>query len=177
MGGGFGGGFAFGLEAAEFSEVERVAAVEAGLLQLEIAELLFVAEMDLEVDERDAFGLREVRVHFGGFVTAAGVEGEFKGGDAGEPPLSVGERLDELGFAGCGGLVIVVVSGEVLAVGFGVVGGQEDGAAGESSPNSIHGGNALAFGCAGAAGSEALFLGLEFLQSRAFFDEFELLLV
>ncbi len=133
--------------------------------------------MDLKVDELDALGAGEVGVHLGRFVAAAGVNGGFECGDAGETPLGVGEGLDEFRFARAGGLVILSVSGQVLAVGFCVVGGQEDGAAGESGLDRVHRGDAFAFGGAGAAGSDTLFLGLEFLQSRIFFDEFELLLV
>ena len=152
MGGGFGGGFAFCLEAAEFGEVEGVAAIEARLLQLEVAELLFVAEMDFEVDEGDALGWREVRVHFGGFVAAAGVDRRFERGDAGETPLGVGKGLNEFGFAGRGGSVFFGIGGEVLAVGVGVVGGEEDGAAGQSSFDGVHGGDAFAFERAGTGG-------------------------
>ncbi len=133
--------------------------------------------MDVEVDELDALGMWQVRVHFGGFVAAAGVDGAFESGDASETPLGVGEGLDELGFAGRGGLVFGGVGGQMLAVGVGVVGGEKDGAAGESGFNGVQGGDAFAFGSARATGSEALLFSFKLLQGRAFFDEFELFLV
>ena len=94
-------------------------------------------------------------------MAAAGVDGAFESGDAGETPLGVGEGLDELGFTGRGGLVFGGVGGQMLAVGVGVVGGEKDGAAGESGFNGVQGGDAFAFGSARAAGAEALLFGFK----------------
>ncbi len=138
------------MQLAEFGGFFFVAAGETGLLELQVAELLFVFEMRIEIDQGAAEGGFGFRVSFGEFVSAAGVDGGFETGDALQAPLRIGHGLDEFGFTQADGLVFPLVGGNEFAVGIRVVGGEKDGAAGESGFDGVHGGDALAFRRAGA---------------------------
>ena len=65
-------------------------------------------------------------------IGGAGEQVGFEGGDAVEPPRGVGEFLDELLFGGALRLVFVEEFLGVALIGGGVLGGQDDGAAGEA---------------------------------------------
>ena len=120
------------MQGAEFAHFLAVAAEQAGFLELEIAELLLVFEVNVEFDELGADGEVLPGVVVGELAAAFGVNGVFEAGDAGEPPLGIGQRLDELGFAQAFRLVFGSIGGDVLGVGFGVVARKQDGAPGES---------------------------------------------
>ncbi|MDQ2712384.1 MAG: hypothetical protein M3Y24_09190 [Acidobacteriota bacterium] len=78
------------LQFAEFGLFLFEAAGEAGFLELEVAQLLFVLQVRFELDHAGA--------KFGGLVfeavdelaAAAGVDGHLETGDAGKTPLRVG---------------------------------------------------------------------------------------
>ena len=56
----------------------------------------------------------------------------FEGADAVLPPDGIGQGLDQLGFGGAFGVVFGYETLDVLLIGFQVVGGEDDGLAGES---------------------------------------------
>jgi hypothetical protein len=61
----------------------------------------------------------------------------FEQGDAVEAPSGVGELLRELGLGGGGGFVLIEKLLDVALVGFGVLGGQDGGAGGETMGESV----------------------------------------
>jgi hypothetical protein len=88
----------------------------------------------------------------GEFFASAGIDGHFETGNALQTPLDIGKRLDQFAFAQADRLKFRFISGDVLAVGFGVVGRQQYGAAGEPGFHSIHRGNGPSYGPTGAGG-------------------------
>ena len=84
-----------------------------------------------EIDAGGAAGRVEFFELLGKFVAATSVDRHFETGDALQTPLDVGERLDQFALAQADRLEFVLVSSEMLAVGFGVVGRQQNGAAGQ----------------------------------------------
>ncbi len=119
------------LELAEFGEIFFAVAAEAGFLDLEIAQLFFVLEEGIELGDA--------------LFAAALKESQFERRDAKEPPVGVGERLDEDGFAFGDGLELVFVLFDVVLVAGGIVGREQDGAAGESGFDGVGGRAGFAF--------------------------------
>ena len=124
-------GFAFLLEAAEFGHFLFAAADEAGFLKVQIAKLLFVIETDLHFDH-DRLRVNLLGMAVGELLAANVDEGHFEAWDAVETPAGVDDRLDEGEFLGAGGFEFLLVSEEEGLVLVGVVGGEDDGAAGET---------------------------------------------
>ena len=143
---------AFLLGCAEVGEIFVALAAQSGFLELQIAELLFVDEVRFEFDHAGLsvgwFGGE----FLGELAAAAGIEGEFESGDAAETPIGIGDRLNQLGFADADGLEFADEAINILFVGGGIVGGQQDGAAGEGGFESVGGGLGFAFRGAGAGG-------------------------
>ncbi len=137
------------MELAEFGHFLIEAAVEAGFLELEIAQLLFVFEVDVQFDEAGAEGKIVFGVGFGELVAAAGVDGHFEAGDALQTPLGIGQGLDEFGFTQAGGAVFGFIGGEMRAIGIGVVAGKEDGTAGQPGFDGVQRRDAFPFLAAG----------------------------
>lgn len=128
---------AFVLEAAEFSGILFAAAMQAGFLKLEIAQLLFIGEEGLKLDEARAERRVVVVESIRKLDTATSEDGEFEAGNAIETPGGVGQRLDERAFARRRGLKFLFEVAEVLLVLGGIVGGEQDGAAGQRRCNRI----------------------------------------
>ena len=108
-------------------------AAEACFLQGEVAEVFPAVLKDLCVDHGGSDGGIGFVGEFAGKVAAAdGVDAGFERGDAEEPPFRFGDGLREGLFVVGYGLVFGEEAGYVLDIDFAVVGGEEDGAAGES---------------------------------------------
>ncbi len=120
-----------GLELAEFGEILFAVAAEAAFLELKVAQLFFVFEESIELGDA--------------FLAAAFVERHFEDGDAEEPPIGVGEGLDEDGFAFGRGLEVLFVFFDVVLIAGGIVGGEQDGAAGEGGGYGVGRGAGFAF--------------------------------
>ena len=140
------------LELAELFGFSFAAAAEAVFLELEIAEAAFFGDIDFEFDEAAADGGRVIGELFGEAEFARGEEGHFEAGDAVETPGGIGERLDEGGFLGSDRGEALEERFEVLLVEGEVVGGEEDGAAGESGGDGVAGGSSFAIGGGGTGG-------------------------
>src|SRR6185437_1955703 len=82
----------------------------------------------------------------GKFVAAASIDCHFETGDALQPPLDIGKRLDQFALAQADRLEFVLISGEEVPVGFGVIGWQQDSAASQTSLDSVHRRDGLAGG-------------------------------
>ncbi len=134
------------LERFEFGEIFFAMAAQAGFLELQVAQLLFVLEEGLEVGEAGVFGGCI-------FCAAAGVDGGFERGDAEETPIGVGDRLHEDRFASGDGFEFFGEAFEVMAVEGGIVRGEEHGASGERSFDGVDGRACFAFGGTGTGGA------------------------
>ncbi len=148
-----GGGFervgvpvsALGLELTELGGIFFATAMEARFLEVQIAELLFVGEEDLELDESGADGGVLVIELLSELGTALGVNGHFQSGDAAETPGGIGDGLNQVAFALAAGTELLFVIANVLLIGRGIVTVKEDGAAGEACFDCVEGGFGLAF--------------------------------
>lgn len=143
---------AFGLELREFGAGLGALAIDARFLDVEIAEFLLIGQVCFEHDQAAAIllgfageGLRELRL-------AVGVEGVLKFLDAAQAPEAIDDDLDEFAFHGTDGFEIFLNVGEQGGVLVAIVGGQEDGAAGEAGFHSILGRFGFAFWSASAGG-------------------------
>lgn len=106
--------------------------MEASFLGVQIAELFLVGEESLELDHGRACRRIVVVKVFCKLNAALGVDGGFERGDALETPCGIGDRLNQLSLYGADGSEIFRVLAEVLFVGGGVFGCEQDGAAGET---------------------------------------------
>jgi hypothetical protein len=122
---------AFGLQIAEFFGVSVALAAEAGFLNLQVAQFAFVGAVDGEFNQLLPHRLRFVEVGFAVEGAIACVDGHFEAGDSLQTPGDVGEGLGEQGFALAFGRDFVEEGLDVGLVAVGVIGGQQDGAAGE----------------------------------------------
>lgn len=100
------------LHEAESLEVLVAAAVEATLLQVEVADLLFVAEEAVEAEIAVVLTLALLN----DFVETFGFEGHDEVGDAAETPVGVGNGLHQDGLALGGGAELVAIAGQVVVV-------------------------------------------------------------
>jgi hypothetical protein len=94
--------------------------------------VLFVDDEDFRIDQTGSEGGIAVAETIGELATAASEDAELETGDAVQPPIGVGEGLNERTFEGADGLKFFLVGTEMLAVGFEVIGGEEDRTACES---------------------------------------------
>ena len=140
--GGLGQGFGFvcfasGLEAEEFGHFALAAAGKAMFLQVEVAQLFFVAVADVDFMQGGMAGI----VTFGIFPANGrltdGDDGLFDGGNAGETPAEIGDGLNEGFFFRADGLKLFFVAKDVIAVTRFIFAGEEDGDAGESGFDSV----------------------------------------
>src|SRR6185312_12572071 len=83
--------------------------------------------------------------HIGELNAALRVDGHFEGGNAAQAPGDIGERLDEFGFFETNGLQFLFVGGDVALVFGSVVGGKQNGGAGEARFDRVQRGGAPAF--------------------------------
>ncbi|HEY6988400.1 MAG TPA: hypothetical protein VH369_08450 [Bryobacteraceae bacterium] len=139
------------------------AAHQAGFLKLQIAQLFFVDQMGVQLDQAAANGgVVLILKHIGELDSALGIDSHFEGGDAAQAPGDIGERLDEFGFFETNGLPFLFVGGDVALVFGSVVGGKQDGGAGEAGFDGIQrrvtltrfGAGSGAEKCIGAIGGE-----------------------
>lgn len=107
------------------------AAMQARFLDMQIAELLLIGEMRVQVDESGPIGGILIFELLCELDTALGVDGEFEDRDALQAPGGIGDGLHQIAFALADGAEVFFVVGYVLLVGGGIFGGKEDGAAGE----------------------------------------------
>ena len=114
----------------QFGDFLFAAAGQAGFLQLQIADLLFVGNEGVGVDQIGARGEVLFVEELGEFDAAFGEYRGLETGNAGETPESVGDGLDQLALAQADGLIFIVERGKMTLVCVGGVGGQQNGASG-----------------------------------------------
>ena len=114
-------------------------AAQAAFLEAEIREIAARGAKDVRFDQGWADRLVLVREHASAFETAEGVDAGFERGNAQQTPFGVGERLDERALGIGGGRPLGLDAGDVGGVGGGVLGWQQDGAAGETGFQSVQG--------------------------------------
>jgi hypothetical protein len=117
------------LEPAQLSGFFLAATDEARFLQLEIADLLFVGKESMGVDQVRAGGEFVLFKQIREFDVAPGEEGGLQSRDAGEAPVGIGNRLNKLALVETHGFVLFREGGEMLLVSFGVIAGEQNGAA------------------------------------------------
>jgi len=126
--------FAFVLEFAEGGGFLFAAADEPGLLKLQGAELLFVDQMGVQLDEVAAdSGIFLILELIGKFNATLGVDGHFERGHAAQAPGDIGERLDQFGLFQAHRLELAFVGGEMALVFGNVIGREQHSSASESS--------------------------------------------
>ena len=128
---GYGSGAAFGLELVQFSKIGFAAAVQTGLLKLEIAEMLLAGEIGFELDDAGALIRGDVLESVGEVDVTAGEQGELKSGDALKAPFGIGDGLDQRGLTRADGLEFFGKGEDVTFVFSGAVGGKQNGASSE----------------------------------------------
>jgi len=128
-------------------------AKEAGFLEAQVAELALVFHKGFSFDEGGAnFGVLVFRVEINEFPAADGVNAGLETRDAAEAPFGVGERLYQGVFFAAGGVMPIDQGLDERSIGGDLVGGEQDGWAGEGGPNGVMGGlglNGLGFGTRG----------------------------
>ena len=87
-----------GLETAQFGNFFFAAAGQAGFLELQIADLLFVGDEGVGVDQVRARGEVLFVEQLGKFDAAFGEESRFERGDAAQTLVGVGDGLYEIRF-------------------------------------------------------------------------------
>lgn len=99
-----------------------------------------------------------MRELFGELRAAAGKDGPLERTNAIETPEGIGDGLDKRGFAKAGGLVFVLELLDVVLIGGGIVGGKQDGAAGERCSDCVQRRFGFAFDRGRAGGELGVFL-------------------
>ena len=122
-----------------------------GIPAARIAELLFVDEHDLNIEQVGAV-VGELRDLVDQFEAAFVEESHVETRDAVETPADIGDGLDEAGFFGADGLEEFFVGEDEGLVESGVVGGQADSAAGEGGFEGVETDFGFAFFGGGAGG-------------------------
>jgi hypothetical protein len=119
--------------------------VETRFLGVQIAELLFVGEEGLELDESGAGGDVLVIELARELSTALGVNGHLTSGNSAETPGGIGDGLDQVTFALADGTEFFFVIADVLLIHSGIITVKEDGAAAEARFDRVQGGFGSAF--------------------------------
>ena len=114
-------------------------------MKLHVTELLFVGEQAVGFDEVGAQSGTLVVEVIGELATAQSVETHFEREHAIKTPGVVSEQLHESAFASAHGPEFLEEVVNVLLVGCGIVGREEDGAAGECGSHSVQRGFGFAF--------------------------------
>ena len=99
--------------------------------------LLLIGEEGFEFDHAGARGGFELFEAVGELDAALGVDGHFESGDVLEAPSGVSDGLGQIAFALGERFEFFCVGQDVLFVGSGVVGGEQDGAARECGLDGI----------------------------------------
>ena len=134
--------FALLLQFFELGAVVLALATETGFLERDVAEIFSVGEEDLPFDQRGADGqVGLFGKFFGEFAAADGVDRRFESRDAEEAPLGFGDGVDERFFGVVRRLELREETGDVVVEGLTIVGGEEDGAAGEPGFDGVVRGN------------------------------------
>ncbi len=130
------------MEAAEFGGVLFELITETAFLQGEIAQILLIGAEDVGFEHGGAeLGVWFMGAVGGEFVAAERVETGFESGDAEETPFGIGDSLREVLFDIVGGCEFSIDEGDEGLIGGDVVGGQDDGAAGETGFEGVVGGD------------------------------------
>jgi len=146
---GIGALFALFLQGFELGDVGFALAAETGFLESEIAEIFTEGEEDLGFDHGGADGgVRFVGEFLGELAAADGVDAGFERRDAEQAPFGIGDELHQSLLGIRGRLMVEEETFDVVGVGFDVVGGQQDGAAGEPGFEGVRGAGRVA-GCIG----------------------------
>ena len=127
----------FFLELAQFGLIFLALAAEAAMLKMQIADLLFEDNEGMSFDQEFSHAGCFAGKHLGKLDVAESEDAVLESRDAIDAPVGIGQRLDERLFAFATGLPFFEVLSNVMAVGFGVVAGEQHGAAGESSLDSV----------------------------------------
>jgi len=101
-------------------------------LQLQIADLLFVDEEGVRVDQERASGELLFFEQIGEFDAAFGEESHFQSRDTAKAPPGIGDGLDELTFTETDRQKLLLEGVQMALVAGGVIAEQENRAAGES---------------------------------------------
>ncbi len=121
----------------QFGQVFLALAAEAAFLNAEVVELALIGDENMRVDQSGANGSILVFELAGELEAAKGVDAHLERGNAKETPLRISERLDEIFFVVTDGLMVFEISLDVPLISSGIIGGQQDSAAGETGFNSI----------------------------------------
>ena len=123
---------------------------------MQIADLFFVDQEGVGVDQK-RLGFEVVLFkELGEFDAAFGEDGVFESRDAEKTPIGIGDGLHELAFAETDRFIFFLESGEVALVGGGVIGGEQDGAASETGFDGVERRFGLAFRRGRAGGKESI---------------------
>ena len=113
---------------------------ETLFLERQIVELALIGREGFHVDHGGADGLVLVLEEVGEFDAADGVDALFERENPIDAPLGIGDVLGQFLFAVGDGAEFGFEAGDVLLVLLDVIGGQQDGAAGERGADRIVGG-------------------------------------
>jgi hypothetical protein len=138
------------LKLPQFGGIFLALTPQPAFLDLEIAQLLFVVEEGVHLDQAGLERGLTVCELIGELDTAVAKDGHLENGNASQTPGGIGKRAHELGFAWTDGLEFSEEIADVLLVVGGVFSGEKNGSAGKASFNGIQAGFAFAFGSRGA---------------------------
>lgn len=127
----------FFLETAELGGFFLAAANEARFLQLQIAKLFFVCHVGVQIDQAGPESVFVIVEEFGEFHAPLRIDGHLERWNTIQTPGDGGEGMDQSRFLRADGAEFAFKGGDVALVGGGIIGGEEDGAAGESGLDSI----------------------------------------
>ena len=120
------------LQLVQFQEDVLVLAAEASFLELQIAKLAFINNGGFGVDQRGGGVRIKFRELFGKLDAAACEDGHFQSRNTIQTPAGIGETLHDFILALVLGLMVAKEAFDVLLVGGGIIGRQQDSATGES---------------------------------------------
>ncbi|MCU1294806.1 MAG: hypothetical protein JWP08_3656 [Bryobacterales bacterium] len=133
------------LELFQLGGVLLALAAKTRFLDAEIIELPLIGEIGLRLDERGGFPRVAILKGIGELDSAESVNTHFERGDSCQTPLSIGERLDQFGFAVAYRAQFGEATLEVEFIRGGFFRGQEHGAAGEPGFECVARGARFAF--------------------------------
>ena len=126
------------MQLTQLSDFLFAAASEAGFLELQIANLFFVGDEGVRVDQMRA-GVRFVLTeHFSEFQSAFREKSRFEGRDAAKTPVGIGDRLHEIRFEKTRGREFFDIGSEVTLVFSDVVSGQQNSAPSQSGFDGVN---------------------------------------
>ncbi len=129
------------LELAQLGGVLCHTAGQPRFLKLQVAKLLFVGEEGFELDQAGTESLVVILELVGKLHVASCIDGHFEPGDPAETPGGIGNGLDQIALARPDGREFLFISGDVALVVGGIIGVEQDGAAGEPCFDRIEAGS------------------------------------